>query len=92
MQGEFQDYNLLCDTIVSGKDKSFIEEDLKQITRENKLQSQKIETIYNRRREAEKQVHDLELKIEEERSKSDRLVESLSEDLRDRLASKISNT
>ncbi|CAG7821192.1 unnamed protein product [Allacma fusca] len=84
MQGELADYNILSDMIASEKDKSQLEEELKQLTDENRIESQRIETIYNRRREAEKQVQDLEDKIQEERSKADSLIQSLPNQLREK--------
>jgi len=84
LHGELQDYNILSEMLASDKDKWYLEEELKTITKENQSDSERIEMIYNRRREAEKQVAELEQKIEEERNKAHRLIESLNPQLRDR--------
>lgn len=68
----------------SDKDKSFLEDELRSMKRENEDDSARIESIYNRRREAERVVADLEQKIEDERNKAQRLIESLSPNLRER--------
>lgn len=84
MQGEMADYNLLSDMIASGKTKSDIEEELKAITKDNKAQSQKIETIFNRRRETEKQISEYERGILEERNRTEQLIQTLNPELRER--------
>ena len=84
MQGEMADYNLLADMIASGKTKADVEEDLKAITRDNKAQAARIETIFNRRRETEKQILEYEKGIQEERNRTEQLILTLSPELRDR--------
>lgn len=84
LHGELQDYNILSEMLSSDKDKLFLEEELKTLTKENASDSERIEMIYNRRREAERQVGDLEQKIEEERNKAHHLIESLNPQLRER--------
>lgn len=84
LHGELTDYNILADMLASDKDKSFLEDELRSMKRENEDDSARIESIYNRRREAERVVGELEQKIDDERNKAQRLIESLSPDLRDR--------
>ncbi|CAL8121674.1 unnamed protein product [Orchesella dallaii] len=84
LHGELTDYNILADMMASEKDKSFLEDELRSLKRENEDDSARIESVYNRRRESEKVVADLEQKIDDERNKAQRLIESLSPNLRDR--------
>ncbi len=70
--------------LASDKDKTFLEEELRSMKRENEDDSSRIESIYNRRRESERVVADLEQKIDDERNKAQRLIESLSPNLRGR--------
>lgn len=87
LHGELTDYNILADMLASEKDKTFLEEELRSMKRENEDDSARIESIYNRRRESERAVTDLEQKIDDERNKAQRLIESLSPNLRDRYES-----
>jgi intraflagellar transport protein 74 len=68
----------------SGKDKMYLEEELKILKKDNTSDSERIELIYNRRRDSERQVSELEQKIEEERNKAHSLIESINPHLKER--------
>lgn len=84
MHGELQDYNILSEMLSSDKDKMYLEEELKTLRKDNSSDSERIELIYNRRRDAERQVAELEERIEEERNKAHTIIESLNPQLRER--------
>src|SRR5687768_9134996 len=84
LHGELQDYNILSEMLASDKDKMFLEEELKLLKKDNASDSERIELIYNRRRDAERTVSELEARIEEERNTAHRMIESLSPQLRER--------
>lgn len=84
LHGELQDYNILSEMLSSDKDKMYLEEELKTLRKDNASDSERIELIYNRRRDAERQVAELEEKIEEERNKAHHIIESLNPQLRER--------
>jgi len=87
LHGELTDYNILSDMMANSNDKSYLEEELRSLRKDNESDNSRIEGIYNRRRELERQAGELEGKIDEERNKASHLIQSLQPELRDRYES-----
>lgn len=82
LQGQLADYNIVVDKMASNTDKDSIEQEAKELERMNEQTLFEIERMFEQRQQKEQQLRSIENDIESERKNTERIVESMNQDLR----------
>ncbi|XP_063985925.1 intraflagellar transport protein 74 homolog [Diachasmimorpha longicaudata] len=84
LQGQLADYNIVIDKVASNLDKESMEQEAADLRALNDKATEEIEVLFEQRRSKERQLRQMEEKIQSEEQKEDRIVEEMSLDVRNK--------
>lgn len=84
LQGKLADFNIVIDKSTSNIDKETIEQEVTELREFNDKASTEVDRLYEQRRSKEQQLCDMEERIQSEKKKEERIIESMSPEIREK--------
>lgn len=84
LQGQLADYNIVVDKMTSDIGKEIIEQETEELATKNERNLLKIENMYEERKQLENKLNTIEGQLENEKRKTERLVESMNDSTREK--------
>ncbi|XP_078040486.1 intraflagellar transport protein 74 homolog [Augochlora pura] len=84
LQGQLADYNIVVDKMTSDIGKDIVEQETEELAAKNDENLTRIENMFEERKELEQQLNKLEKQLENEKKRRDRLVESMSSNVKEK--------
>lgn len=84
LQGQLGDYNVVTNKMITDEDKDSIEREAQEMARVNDQALKEIEVAFQQRRHIEQQLHAIEAEIAMEQKTTEKIVESLDRNARDK--------
>lgn len=84
LQGQLADYNIVVDKMTSDIGKEIIERETEELATKNEHNLLKIENMYEERKQLENKLSKIEEQLENEKRKTERLVEGMNDSTREK--------
>nr|XP_034171624.1 intraflagellar transport protein 74 homolog isoform X2 [Osmia lignaria] len=84
LQGQLADYNIVVDKMTSDIGKEIIEQETEELAMKNEHNLLKIENMYEERKQLQDKLNKIEKQLENEKKRTERLVESMDDDTREK--------
>lgn len=84
LQAELADYNLVVDKMTLDVDKEEIEREAKELMLMNERKTAEVESMFEQRKEMEQKLHKMQKDIENERKRTEQIIESMDPHMREK--------
>ncbi|XP_012225470.1 intraflagellar transport protein 74 homolog [Linepithema humile] len=84
LQAELADYNLVVDKMTSDVDKEIVEQEAKELMLINERRTAEVERMFEQRKQMEQKLHKLQKDIENEKRRTEHIVESMDSHTREK--------